>query len=173
MKLDRKNWFLPPTLNRSSSVKHGFAKLLPFYFTARGRPLSKSRGPWPTGVGGPWKPKSLNLPYHKLSLNFSIVNFSAEPKTDFNYSFQKFLVISMTEFSVSITFLKTDFSSLIFLPSPVGCSLLISTLISPDSSLSANSSCQEVSRSYLLLKDKKYDFFVYRIPFLQKLCSFL
>ena len=79
----------------------------------------------------------------------------------------------MIEFSVSITFLKTDFSSLIFLPSPVGCSLLISTLISPDSSLSANSSCQEVSRSYLLLKDKKYDFFVYRIPFLQKLCSFL
>ena len=32
-----KNWFSPPILNRSSSVKHGVAKLLTFYFTARGR----------------------------------------------------------------------------------------------------------------------------------------
>ena len=62
-KLDRKNCFLPPTLNRSSSVKHGLAKLLTFYFTARDCPLSKPHGPWPTGVGGPWNPKWLNLPY--------------------------------------------------------------------------------------------------------------
>ena len=38
---------------RSSSVKNGLAKLLTFYFTAKDRPLSKPRGPWPTGVGGP------------------------------------------------------------------------------------------------------------------------
>ena len=70
-----------------------------------------------------------------------------------NYSFQKFLVISMMEFSVSITFLKTGFSScLIFLSSPVGCSLSISMLISPGSLLSANSSCEEVSGSFLWLK---------------------
>ena len=42
-----------PTLNRSSSVEHGVAKLLTLYFTARDRPLLKPYGPWPTGVGGP------------------------------------------------------------------------------------------------------------------------
>jgi len=48
-----KKLVLPPTLNRSSSVKHGLAKFLTFYFTARDRPLSKPHGPWTTGVGGP------------------------------------------------------------------------------------------------------------------------
>jgi len=52
-KLDRKNWFLPPTLNRSSSVKHGLAKPLTLHLTARDRPPSKPHGPWPSGVGGP------------------------------------------------------------------------------------------------------------------------
>ena len=56
-----KKLFFPPSLDRSSSVKHGLAKLFTFYFTARNRPLSKPDGPWPTGVGGPWNPKSLNL----------------------------------------------------------------------------------------------------------------
>ena len=43
-----KKLVLPPTLNRSSSVKHGLAKLLTFYF------------------GEPWNSKSLNLPYYNL-----------------------------------------------------------------------------------------------------------
>ena len=47
---------------RSSSVKHGLAKLLIFYFTTRDRPLSKPHGPWPAGVGGPWNPKHHWIP---------------------------------------------------------------------------------------------------------------
>ena len=74
-KLDRKNWFLPPTLNRSSSVEHGLAKLLTFYFTARGRPLSKPHGPWPAGFGDPWNPKSLNLTYFRPS-SFTLLDRS-------------------------------------------------------------------------------------------------
>jgi len=46
-----KKMVLPPVLNRSSSVEHGLAKLLTFYFTARGRSLSKPHGPWPAGAG--------------------------------------------------------------------------------------------------------------------------
>ena len=40
-------------LNRYSSVTHGLATLLTFYFTTRDRPLSKPHGPWPAEVGGP------------------------------------------------------------------------------------------------------------------------
>ena len=61
-KRDWKNWFLPPIFHRSSSGTHWLAKLLVFYFTISDRPLSKPHGPWPAGVGGPWNPKSLNLP---------------------------------------------------------------------------------------------------------------
>ena len=57
-----KKLFLAQTLHRSSSVTHELAKLLTFYFTTRDRPWSKSHGPWPSGIGGPWNPKSLNLP---------------------------------------------------------------------------------------------------------------
>ena len=44
-KLDRKNWFLPPTFHRSSSITHGLVKLLTFYFTNRDRHLSNQHGP--------------------------------------------------------------------------------------------------------------------------------
>jgi len=75
VKLDRKNSFLPPTLNRCSSVEHGPAKLLTFYFTARDRPLSKPHGPWPAGFGEPWNPKSLNLTYFRPS-SFTLLDRS-------------------------------------------------------------------------------------------------
>ena len=37
--------FLPPTFHRSSSVTHGLAKILTFYFGTKDRPLSKPHGP--------------------------------------------------------------------------------------------------------------------------------
>ena len=64
--LDRKNWFLPRTFHRSSSVTAGLAKLLIFYFTSRDRPLSKPHDPWPIEVDGPWNPKLLNHPLSKV-----------------------------------------------------------------------------------------------------------
>ena len=62
----------------SSSVKHGLAKHLIFYFTTRDCPLSKPHGPWPAAVGGPWNPESLNLPYDNVFQSFILIIISIQ-----------------------------------------------------------------------------------------------
>ena len=69
----QKNWILPQTFHRCSSVTDGLAKLWTFDLETRDRSLSKPHDPWPTGVGGPWNSKSFNLPYPNTYLEVTLV----------------------------------------------------------------------------------------------------